>query len=105
MTTNSNLSVDLNVLSDISCMLKSGKIGSMEEVKPIESGLSSENKRHTIHQNGNLAVKDWQSQGWEVKALESEDCPLEISRNDGNPSKIDMGFHNGHYYLQAGYEG
>lgn len=51
------------------------------------------------------AVKKWQSQGWEVKALESEDCPLEITRNDGNPGKIDMGFYNGHYYLQAGYEG
>ena len=51
------------------------------------------------------AIKKWQSQGWEVKALESEDCPLEITRNDGNPGKIDMGFHNGHYYLQAGYEG
>ena len=51
------------------------------------------------------AVKKWQSQGWEVKALESEDCPLQITRNDGNPGKIDMGFYNGHYYLQAGYEG
>lgn len=51
------------------------------------------------------AVKKWQSQGWEVKALESEDCPLLITRNDGNPGKIDMGFYNGHYYLQAGYEG
>lgn len=51
------------------------------------------------------AIKKWQSQGWEVKALESEDCPLEITRNDGNPGKIDMGFYNGHYYLQAGYEG
>lgn len=37
--------------------------------------------------------------------MESEDCPLEITRNDGNPGKIDMGFYNGHYYLQAGYEG
>lgn len=51
------------------------------------------------------AIKKWQSQGREVKALESEDCPLLITRNDGNPGKIDMGFYNGHYYLQAGYEG
>ncbi|WP_308270690.1 hypothetical protein [Prevotella sp.] len=100
-----HLSVDLNVLSDISCMLKSGKIGSMEEVKPIESGLSSEKQKAYNTSEWNLAVKDWQSQGWEVKALESEDCPLQITRNDGNPGKIDMGFYNGHYYLQAGYEG
>ena len=100
-----HLSVDLNVLSDISCIFKSGKIGSMEEVKPIESGLSSEKQKAYNTSEWNLAVKDWQSQGWEVKALESEDCPLEITRNDGNPGKIDMGFYNGHYYLQAGYEG
>lgn len=100
-----HLSVDLNVLSDISCMLKSGKIGSMEEVKPIESGLSSEKQKAYNTSEWNLAVKDWQSQGWEVKAMESEDCPLQVTRNDGNPGKIDMGFHNGHYYLQAGYEG
>ena len=51
------------------------------------------------------AVKKWQSQGWEVKALESEDCPLLITRNDGNPGMIDMGFYDNHYYIQARYEG
>lgn len=51
------------------------------------------------------AIKDWQGKGWEAKALESEECPLLITRNDGNPGRIDIGFYNGHYYLQAGYEG
>ena len=100
-----HLSVDLNVLSDISCMLKSGKFESITGAKPIESGLSSEKQKAYHTSEWNLAVKDWQSQGWEVKALESEDCPLQVTRNDGNPGKIDMGFYNGHYYLQAGYEG
>lgn len=51
------------------------------------------------------AIKKWQDYGWKVKTLESEDCPLLISRNDGNPGRINMGFYNGHYYLQARYEG
>lgn len=51
------------------------------------------------------AVKNWQDKGWTVKALESEDCPLLITRNDGNPGMIDMGFYDNHYYLQARYEG
>ena len=51
------------------------------------------------------AVKEWQNNGWEVKALESEVCPLQITRNDGNPGKINMGFYHDHYYIQAGYEG
>ena len=51
------------------------------------------------------AVKKWQDKGWIVKALESEDCPLQITRNDGNPGMIDMGFYDNHYYIQARYEG
>lgn len=51
------------------------------------------------------AIKKWQSNGWDIKSLESEDCPLQITRTDDNPGKINMGFYNGHYYLQAGYEG
>lgn len=51
------------------------------------------------------AVKNWQDKGWSVKAMESENCPLLITRNDGNPGIIDMGFYENHYYLQARYEG
>ena len=51
------------------------------------------------------AVKKWQDAGWMVKSLESEDCPLQITRNDGNPGMIDMGFYDNHYYIQARYEG
>ena len=86
-------------------MLKSGKIESLTGAKSIESGQSSEKQKTYNTSEWDLAVKDWQSKGWEVKAWESEDCPLQITRNDGNPGKIDMGFYNGHYYLQAGYEG
>ena len=51
------------------------------------------------------AVKNWQGKGWTVKAMESEDCPLQITRRDRNPGMIDMGFYDNHYYLQARYEG
>lgn len=51
------------------------------------------------------AVKNWQNKGWTIKAMEGEDSPLQITRNDGNPGMIDMGFYDNHYYLQARYEG
>ena len=51
------------------------------------------------------AVKKWQDKGWIVKALESEECPLQITSNDGNPGMIDMGFYDNHYFIQARYEG
>ncbi len=34
-----------------------------------------------------------------------ERIPLQITRNDGNPGMIDMGFYDNHYYIQARYEG
>ena len=34
------------------------------------------------------AVKKWQDAGWIVKSMESEDCPLQITRNDGNPGSM-----------------
>ena len=51
------------------------------------------------------AVKNWQDKGWTIKAMESEECPLLITRDDGNPGMIDIGFYDNHYYLQARYEG
>lgn len=102
--TKQHLSVDLNVLSDISCMLKTGKIESMTGTSPIMSGSSEKQEAYNTSV-WNQAVKDWQNKGWTVKALESEDCPLLITRNDGNPGMIDMGFYDNHYYLQARYEG
>lgn len=51
------------------------------------------------------AIKNWQDKGWAVRAMESDECPLLITRNDGNPGRIDMGFYDNHYYLQARYEG
>lgn len=51
------------------------------------------------------AVKKWQDAGWIVKSMESEDCPLKITRNDVKQGMIDMGFYDNHYYLQARYEG
>lgn len=57
-------------------------------------------------QNWEQTIKKWQDDGWMVKSLESEDCPLQItSKDDGNPGMIDMGFYDNHYYIQARYEG
>lgn len=51
------------------------------------------------------AVKNWQDKGWAVEAMEREDKPLKITRNNSNSSIIDMGFYENHYYLLARYEG
>ena len=100
-----HLLVDLNVLSDVNhAMLNSNKIEG--------NSVSSENKAATVvdqrKYNTSLweqAVERWTKARWTVASLESEDCPLLITRNDGNPGMIDMGFYDNHYFIQARYEG
>lgn len=99
-----HLSVDLNVLSDISCLLKSNKIEHEAELKSSDKESSEKSKAYNTSV-WDVAVKNWQGKDWTVKAMENEDCPLLITRNDGNPGIIDMGFYDNHYYLQARYEG
>lgn len=92
-----HLSVDLNVISDVKHVLKTGKI---ELVTKDEVQSNSKVYDTSLW---DVAVKKWQGQYWEVKALESEDWPLEITRGDDYPGRIDMGFYRGHYYIQAKY--
>ena len=92
-----------------SSTVKSRTINNFKEVyKEIENTESSEELLTECVDKKNIwnqAVEKWQSAGWIVKALEDEDCPLQITRNDGNPGMIDMGFFDNHYYIQARYEG
>ncbi len=101
---NRHLSVDLKVLSDVCHVLKSNNTELTTATKTCEVKNVSETKE----QNTSIwddAVKSWQALGWIVKSMESEDCPLLITREDGNPGMIDMGFYDNHYYIQARYEG
>lgn len=103
--TKQHLLVDLNVLSDVNhAMLNSSKIEG--------NSVSAENKATTVVDQRKYntsfweqAVERWTKARWTVASLESEDCPLLITRNDGNPGMIDMGFYDNHYYIQARYEG
>lgn len=82
--------------------MKSDQIGLLTETDKIKA--VGEHKVYDISIWDN-AVKDWQDKGWIVKSMESEDCPLQITRKDGNLGMIDMGFYDNHYYIQARYEG
>ena len=96
------LSVDLKALPDINLVLKSDQIGLLTETDKIKAVGEHKVYDTSIWDN---AVKDWQDKGWIVRSMESEDCPLQITRKDGNLGMIDMGFYDNHYYIQARYEG
>lgn len=82
--------------------MKSDQIGLLTETDKIKAVGEHKVYDTSIWDN---AVKDWQDKGWIVKSMESEDCPLQITRKDGNLGMIDMGFYDNHYYIQARYEG
>ena len=77
-----HLLVDLNVLSGVNhAMLNSSKIEG--------NSVSSENKAATVVDQRKYntllweqAVERWTKARWTVASLESEDCPLQITRND-----------------------
>lgn len=96
------LSVDLKALPDINLVLKSDQIGLLTETDKIKAVGEYKVYDTSIWDN---AVKDWQDKGWIVRSMESEDCPLQITRKDGNLGMIDMGFYDNHYFIQARYEG
>lgn len=96
------LSVDLKALPDINLVLKSDQIGLLTETDKIKAVGEYKVYDTSIWDN---AVKDWQDKGWIVRSMESDDCPLQITRKDGNLGMIDMGFYDNHYYIQARYEG
>ena len=92
------LVVDLNVLSDINHVLKTGK---MELVTTSQTNGQTNKVYDTTLWDA--AVLKWRENHWTVKALESEENPLEITRDNGYPGRIDMGFYRDHYYIQAKY--
>ena len=57
---------------------------------------------------GNLwenAIERWKKAGWKVNPEPiTENRPLWLKREDGTLGEIYMGFHDGHYYLEASYE-
>lgn len=93
-----HIMVDLNVLSDINTVLKAGN---MEFVTTTKSNEHPNKVYDTTLWDA--AVKKWGDKGWEVKALENEEYPLEITRGNDYPGRIDMGFYHDHYYIQAQY--
>lgn len=82
------LSVDLNVVSN----------QLSQTVSVLQTNAQNQS---SVWEKNEL---EWESDGWKVTGpKEGERYWLEISR-DNNPGVINVGFDNGHYYIQAEYE-
>ena len=107
-TPREHIVVDLNVLSDSLGMTANSLAfkgnGSLSESKQDAESITVENCNKTTSL-WKEAVDRWKAEGWIVNPKQiTEDCPLWLERNDGNPGVIHMGFYDGHYYLQANFD-
>lgn len=107
-TPREHIVVDLNVLSDSHSMIANSlafkENGSLSESKQDAESITVENCNKTTSL-WKEAVDRWKAEGWIVNPKQiTEDCPLRLERNDGNPGVIHMGFYDGHYYLQADFD-
>ena len=107
-TPREHIVVDLNVLSDSLGMTANSlafkENGSLSESKQGVESITVENCNKTTSL-WKEAVDRWKAEGWIVNPKQiTEDCPLWLERNDGNPGVIHMGFYDGHYYLQANFD-
>lgn len=98
------LTVDLNVLS--------GAISTPSAEVTQRVITSSNNVQNEVENvepfditNWEKAIERWKKAGWTVnpEAI-TEYRPLWLKREDGVPGEIYMGFHDGHYFLEARYE-
>lgn len=99
-----HLVVDLNVLSQNSFAqtTKDDNQSTQSKNTDTQSVESSDMPNRTLWEK---AIKKWEAENWIVEDLLSQSNSLRITSNNGNPGTIDLGFYEGHYYIQAIYLG
>lgn len=98
------ITVDLNVLSN---SLANADIDSTSEQNLNER--NSEQQVKTPHTEDTSiwdeALSKWEKESWHVEGMSDQYDGLRMTNTNGNPGVIDIGFWQGHYYIQAAYGG
>lgn len=103
------ITVDLNVLSNsLSNALSNARgVDAVSEKKPNEQ--DSEQQVKTIHTEDtglwDKALSEWKEEGWHVEGMSDQYDGFRMTNTNGNPGVIEVGFWQGHYYIQAAYDG
>ena len=98
------ITVDLNVLSN---SLANAGIDTASERNLNEQ--NSEQQVKTTHTEDtsmwDKALSKWEQEGWHIEGLSDQYDGFRMTNTNGNPGVIDVGFWQGHYYIQATYDG
>ena len=103
-----HLVVDVNLLSNISTLITQATTQNNPELADDNNQKANNIENESTGNLGSLwekATERWKKAGWTVNPEPiTEYRPLWLKREDGVPGEIYMGFHDGHYYLEARYE-
>ena len=96
--------VDLNVLSNA---LTNMGIDTASEKKLNEQ--NSEQQVKTPHTEDtsiwDCSLSKWSEEGWHIEGMSDQYDGFRMENKNGNPGVIEVGFWEGHYYIQAAYDG
>ena len=103
-----HLVVDVNLLSNISTLITQATTQNNPELADDNNPKANSIEKESTGNLGSLwekAIERWENAGWTVNPEPiTEERPLWLKREDGVLGEIYMGFHDGHYYLEASYE-
>lgn len=98
-----HITVDLNVLSN---SLANSSIDTASEKK--SNAQNSEQQVKTLHTEDtslwDKALSKWEKEGWQVERMSDQFDRFIMTNTNGNPGVIEVGFWEGHYYIQAAYD-
>lgn len=50
-------------------------------------------------------MSKWEKEGWHIEGMSDQYDGFKMTNTNGNPGVVDVGFWQGHYYIQAAYDG
>jgi len=95
------ITVDLNVLSN---SLANVGINTCSEPKEQDSEQQKETSHVEDTSVWSKALSEWEKEGWHVKGMSEQYDGFRMTNTNDNPGVIDIGFWQGHYYIQATYD-
>lgn len=94
------ITVDLNVLSN---SLTNMGVGSVLENKSDERSFEQHVEIEDTKKWDDALLK-WKEEGWHIEGMSEQYDGFKIAKDDGNPGFIDVGFWEGHYFIEAVYD-
>ena len=96
------ITVDLNVLSS---SLANVGIASEKDLNEQKSGQQVKTTHTEDTSIWDNALSKWEKEGWHIEGMSDQYDGFRMTNTNGNPGVIDIGFWQGHYYIQAAYDG